>query len=67
MLAGQTMSLIADLWKLQEIDVALDARRASLEDAQARLGETEDLLAVRARADETAGRAHECPGADSGG
>ncbi|HEY7801236.1 MAG TPA: C4-type zinc ribbon domain-containing protein [Dehalococcoidia bacterium] len=54
MLAGQTMSLIADLWKLQEIDVALDARRASLEDAQARLGETEDLLAVRARADETA-------------
>ena len=54
MLAGQTMSLIADLWNLQEIDVALDARRASLEDAEARLGETEDLLAARARADETA-------------
>ncbi len=51
--AGQTLSLIADLWKLQEIDVALDARRASLDDAEARLGETEELLAARGRADET--------------
>lgn len=44
------MTLIADLWALQEIDVALDACRASLEDAEARLGESEELLAVRARA-----------------
>lgn len=51
MLAGQTMSLIADLWTLQEIDVALDAHRASLADAEARLDEPEALAAARARAD----------------
>jgi len=43
------MSLLSDLWKLQEIDSALDARRASLEDAEARLGESEELLAARLR------------------
>jgi predicted nucleic acid-binding Zn-ribbon protein len=43
------MSLISDLWKLQEIDLALDARRGSLEDAEARLGESEELLAARDR------------------
>ncbi|MBF6599831.1 MAG: hypothetical protein IVW36_04905 [Dehalococcoidia bacterium] len=53
MLAEGTMSLIADLWKLQETDVALDAFRASLEDAESRLGETEDLLSLRARAAES--------------
>jgi predicted nucleic acid-binding Zn-ribbon protein len=51
------MTLIADLWALQEIDVALDARRASLEDAEGQLGETEDLLAARGRAEEAAGAA----------
>jgi uncharacterized protein len=49
---AQQMSLISDLWKLQEIDSALDARRASLEDAEARLGESEQLLAARGRARE---------------
>jgi predicted nucleic acid-binding Zn-ribbon protein len=53
MLAGHTMSLVTDLWKLQEIDVALDARLGSLEDAEAHLGETEELTAARERADET--------------
>ena len=43
------MSLISDLWKLQEIDSALDARRGSLDDAEARLGESEELLAARER------------------
>lgn len=52
MLAGQMMSLISDLWTLQEIDVALDAHRASLEDATSRLEEPEALAAARARAGE---------------
>ena len=47
---------IADLARLQEIDSALDARRASLEDAQSRLGESDDVIAARAALDErTAG------------
>jgi len=46
------MSLLTDLWKLQEIDLALDTRRASLDDAETRLGENEELVAVRARAGE---------------
>ena len=44
------MSLISDLWALQEIDTALDSRRVSLEDAESRLGESEELLAARERA-----------------
>jgi predicted nucleic acid-binding Zn-ribbon protein len=44
------MPSIAELWKLQEIDSALDARRASLADARERLGETEELVAARAEA-----------------
>ena len=43
------MTRLTDLWQLQEIDTALDSRRGSLDDAQARLGETEELLAERAR------------------
>ncbi len=39
---------ISDLARLQEIDLALDARRASLEDAEARLGESEDVAAKKA-------------------
>src|SRR5437660_9868005 len=46
---AQQMSLISDLWKLQEIDSALDARRGSLDDSEARLGESEELLAARER------------------
>src|SRR2546421_5308069 len=46
---AQQMSLISDLWKLQETDSALDARRASLEDAEARIGESDELLAARER------------------
>ncbi len=46
------MNRIADLWKLQEIDSALDSRRASLEDAESRLGSSEDVEAARATLDE---------------
>jgi len=50
----QKMIRIADLWKLQEIDVALDASRASLNDARERVGESDELIATRARAAELA-------------
>jgi len=46
------MTRLSDLWQLQETDSALDTRRASLADAEARLCESEELLAARARADE---------------
>lgn len=48
------MIRIADLAKLQEIDIALDAGRASLNDARERLGESEELIAARTRAAELA-------------
>lgn len=38
-----------DLWLLQETDIALDSRRGSLADAESRLGEAEDLTALRER------------------
>lgn len=50
----QPMTWISDLRRLQETDVALDSRRASRDDAEARLGESDDLIAVRARVDELA-------------
>lgn len=43
------MTNVSDLVRLQETDIALDSRRASLADAEARLGETEDLTALRER------------------
>jgi predicted nucleic acid-binding Zn-ribbon protein len=43
------MTRTADLWRLQETDTALDARRASLHDAEARVGESDELIALRAR------------------
>ena len=45
------MTELADLWRLQETDIALDSRRGSLEDAQTRMGESEELLAARTRYD----------------
>jgi uncharacterized protein len=44
----------ADLWRLQEIDSAIDARRATIDDARARLGDSEELIAARAEAAERA-------------
>jgi len=38
-----------DLWLLQEADTALESRRGSLADAESRIGETEDLAALRER------------------
>jgi hypothetical protein len=54
MVSIQTMTWIIDLRRLQETDVALDSRRASRDDAEARLGESEDLVAARERAEELA-------------
>lgn len=52
------MTRFADLWKLQEIDSALDARRASLEDAESRRGESEEVVALRARDEELRAALH---------
>jgi len=43
------MMQLAELWRLQETDIALDSRRASLDDASARLGETDELAELRQR------------------
>jgi hypothetical protein len=48
------MTWINDLRRLQETDTALDSRRASLDDAETRLGESDDLVETRARAVELA-------------
>jgi predicted nucleic acid-binding Zn-ribbon protein len=50
----QSMTPIADLWRLQEIDTALDGARASFDDARDRTGETDELRDARARVDELA-------------
>ncbi len=55
------MTNVNDLVRLQETDVALDSRRGSLADAEARLGETEELIALRERIEvlrETLRQAH---------
>ena len=54
-MAVQTMNGIGDLVRLQEIDLALDSRRASVADAQDRIGETEELIAARAAVDDARG------------
>lgn len=48
MVSTRDMTWINDLRRLQESDTALDSRRASLDDAEARLGESEELIAARA-------------------
>jgi len=48
------MTWINDLRRLQETDTALDGRRASLADAETRLGETEELVALRTRTEDLA-------------
>ena len=45
------MSRLSGLVLLQETDFALDKRRTELEDAESRLGETEELIELRARAE----------------
>jgi predicted nucleic acid-binding Zn-ribbon protein len=52
------MTWISDLRRLQETDTALDSRRGSRDDAEARLGESEELVAARARAEELAAALH---------
>jgi predicted nucleic acid-binding Zn-ribbon protein len=46
------MPSLSELWSLQEIDSALDTRRASLDDARARLGENEEVNELRARVED---------------
>ena len=48
MVSTRDMTWINDLRRLQESDTALDSRRASLADAETRLGESEELIAARA-------------------
>ena len=55
------MTNVNDLVRLQETDVALDSRRGSHADAEARLGETEELIELRGRIEvlrETLRQAH---------
>lgn len=47
-----TLIRLAGLWQLQEMDSALDTRRASLDDAHARLGDSEEVAAARIVLDE---------------
>jgi hypothetical protein len=54
MVSIHNMTWISDLRRLQETDVALDIRRGSFSDAESRLGETEELIATRARVEELA-------------
>jgi uncharacterized protein len=49
MVSIHPMTWIHDLRRLQETDAALDTRRGSHADAEAHLGESEELLAARAR------------------
>jgi predicted nucleic acid-binding Zn-ribbon protein len=43
------VSSVADLYALQEVDIALDAARTALTDVESRLGESEELAEARAR------------------
>ncbi len=49
------MTSAADLFALQEIDLKRDSRRALIADIEARLGENEELLAIRERLTVAAG------------
>jgi predicted nucleic acid-binding Zn-ribbon protein len=59
MVSTPRMTRIADLWQLQEIDSALDSRRASLEDAQADREDDPALVDARASVDAIAIRLRE--------
>jgi predicted nucleic acid-binding Zn-ribbon protein len=43
------MMRTADLWRLQEIDSALDARRATIDDARSRIGDSDEIAELRAQ------------------
>jgi predicted nucleic acid-binding Zn-ribbon protein len=49
MVSIHAMTWISDLRRLQETDAALDARRGSFDDAASRLGESDELVALRDR------------------
>lgn len=51
------MTSAADLFALQEIDLRRDARRALIADVEARLGETEELVAAREKVTSSEGEA----------
>jgi predicted nucleic acid-binding Zn-ribbon protein len=61
--AVQPMTNIPALVRLQEIDLALDSRRASLADAHERLGETDELRDARDRVEETRAQLRTAEGA----
>ncbi len=53
------MSSIAELYALQEVDLAIDANREALADAQSRLGEPEELVEARRVAEESLAKLRE--------
>lgn len=46
------MPQLKDLVRLQDVDLAIDKLRAAVEDAESRLGESEELVSARARVEE---------------
>ena len=52
MMPAPIMARIADLWRLQEIDTALDAARGSLEAAREEMRPSDDVAATQAALDE---------------
>lgn len=62
MVAIQSMTRLTDLVRLQDVDLALDVRRTALADAESRIGESEELLALRARVDDMRSALHAASG-----
>jgi predicted nucleic acid-binding Zn-ribbon protein len=54
---------IKNLVRLQETDSALDTRRTALADAEARIGETDELIEARARVEQLTADVHSAIGA----
>ena len=54
----QSMASTRELWLLQEEDTALDSRRASLADAELRVGESDDVVSLHDRVAELRAVAH---------
>lgn len=57
------MTRLTDLVRLQEVDLALDTRRTALVDAESRIGESEELIALRTRVEELRSNLHTSSGA----
>jgi predicted nucleic acid-binding Zn-ribbon protein len=58
MVVIQSMTRLTDLVRLQDVDLALDVRRTALADAESRVGESEELIALRERVEELRSTLH---------